>query len=67
MNYDEWGFCPHQDNGLCEDCTANPSQRSFHQSELTRLTHDIQVEIFGWCGCEDSNKQYNDCPMEATA
>jgi hypothetical protein len=65
MNVKEWGFCPHQDEGMCEDCTIDPSQRSFHQSELAELTHATQVEIFGWCSCEDNKgneNPYTDCP-----
>ena len=67
MKLQEWGFCPHQDEDMCEDCTIDPSQRSFHQSELLDLTHRIQVEIFGWCSCEDNegkDNPYTDCPTK---
>lgn len=33
---------------------------SYH--DLAELTHETQVELFGWCGCEDSNPPYDDCP-----
>jgi len=43
----------------------DPSQRSYSWGELADLTHDTQVEIFGWCGCEDNEgneNPYTDCP-----
>ena len=39
------------------------SQDSFFWSELADLTHETQVLIFGWCGCEDNQLTYEDCPM----
>ena len=35
-------------------------------SELADFTHAIQVELFGWCACEDSDGDYpySDCPRE---
>lgn len=36
-------------------------------SDLAQLTHATQVEKFGWCSCEDNEKQenpYADCPTE---
>lgn len=33
--------------------------------ELAELTHETQVEIFGWCSCEDNEgneNPYHDCP-----
>lgn len=30
--------------------------------ELAELTHETQVDAFGWCGCEDGPSQYDDCP-----
>lgn len=29
---------------------------------LAQLTHKRQVAIFNWCGCEDGERQYDDCP-----
>jgi len=43
------------------------SQDSFTWSELADLTHSTQVEIFGWCSCEDNEgntNPYDDCPKE---
>ena len=39
------------------------SQNSFFWSELADLTHETQVAIFNWCGCEDGEPTYSDCPM----
>jgi hypothetical protein len=30
-------------------------------SELAELTHTRQVELFGWCSCEDGPKVWDDC------
>lgn len=32
--------------------------------ELALLTHTKQVELFGFCGCEDEQAWYDDCPKE---
>ena len=33
--------------------------------ELSQLTHETQVEKFGWCMCEDgNNSSYFDCPIK---
>ena len=58
----EWGFCPHVDNGLCEDCQTNPSQRSYSMEDVLTLNHERQIAIFCWCACEDNHKTYEDCP-----
>jgi hypothetical protein len=45
----------------------DPSQRSYSWGELADLTHDTQVEIFGWCSCEDNEgneNPYTDCPTK---
>jgi len=63
----QWGFCPHLTGELCADCLTDPSQRSFYQSELLDLTHERQVEIFGWCYCENNegnDELYSDCPTQ---
>lgn len=31
-------------------------------SELASLSHETQVERFGWCACEDGPSVYEDCP-----
>ena len=49
--------------------SGRASQASFYQSELLELTHRTQVEIFGFCSCEDNEgneNPYNDCPMEGS-
>lgn len=40
------------------------SQESISWAELAELTHDTQVERFGWCICEDPEQgQLNEgCP-----
>lgn len=46
--------------------SGRASQASFYQSELLQLNHWAQVEIFGWCGCEDNagnENPYADCPI----
>jgi hypothetical protein len=73
----QWGFCPHFDipkiglSDLCADCLSDPSQRSYHQSELLDLTHARQIAIFSWCPCEDNEcsavqteNPYLDCPTQ---
>jgi hypothetical protein len=42
------------------------SQEPISWGELAGLTHDTQVEMFGWCLCEDLDKwekpPHQDCP-----
>lgn len=48
------------------EISPESSQVSLYQSELAELTHRTQVEIFGWCGCEDNagnDNPYTDCPI----
>jgi hypothetical protein len=36
-------------------------------SDLAELTHETQVELFGWCVCEDNEgneNPYSDCPSD---
>ena len=45
--------------------SADKSQQSYYWSELAELTHETQVENFGWCSCEDNegnDNPYADCP-----
>ena len=63
----QWGFCPHQTGELCADCLSDPSQRSYDYGDMTTLTHERQVAIFGWCSCEDNEDNENpylDCPTQ---
>lgn len=39
------------------------SQLSYSWADMAGLTHATQVEIFSWCGCEDGERQYDDCPI----
>jgi hypothetical protein len=35
--------------------------------DMLELTHETQVELFGWCSCEDNEGQdnpYTDCPTQ---
>ena len=46
--------------------SGRASQASFYESEFLELTHRTQVEIFGWCSCEDNeanDNPYADCPI----
>jgi hypothetical protein len=60
------GECPHVSVGVCETCHNDPSQLSYSQGDMSNLTHEIQVAVFGWCACEDSDTQYEDCPTHLT-
>lgn len=42
--------------------TVDPSQRDYSWEEMANLTHETQVETFGWCACEDDAPMYDDCP-----
>lgn len=33
-------------------------------AEIADLTHEKQVQYFGFCTCEDGDKAYSDCPDE---
>lgn len=54
----------------CVDCSEvlldrdneDKSQATYYWSELAELTHETQVEKFGWCSCEDDLAPYADCP-----
>lgn len=40
-------------------------QKQLSWSELADLTHETQVDTFGWCSCEDTEPHehpYDDCP-----
>jgi hypothetical protein len=42
----------------------DPSQRSYSWQEMADLTHTTQVELFGWCSCENTENDdypYEDC------
>ena len=50
--------------------SADKSQGSYYWSELAELTHETQVETFGWCSCEDNEgneNPYADCPRPELA
>ena len=42
--------------------SADKSQETYYWSDLAELTHETQVEKFGWCACEDDLATYADCP-----
>ena len=44
----------------------NSSQESISWGELAELTHETQVEKFGFCLCEDGPKSFSDCPRKRT-
>ena len=60
------GVCPHLDGEICHKCRLDPSQLSYSMGDMADLCHDTQVAIFNWCGCEDGERQYGDCPTGAT-
>ena len=60
------GVCPHLDGEICQECRLDPSQLSYSMGDMADLSHDTQVAIFNWCGCEDGERQYGDCPTGAT-
>ena len=45
-----------------DNINQEPPQLSY--SELADLTHISQVELFGWCACEDGPKVYEDCTQD---
>jgi len=48
------------DCDLCEDC-CHEKQMSWQ--DIANLTHETQVEQFGWCSCEEQEYfPYDDCP-----
>ena len=64
-----WGFCPHGDGQLCQECVSDPAQRSFSYGDLSTLNHERQVAIFNFCSCEDNDyneNPYDDCPDSQT-
>jgi hypothetical protein len=39
------------------------SQESYSWQDMANLNHDTQVEIFGWCACEEQEQfPYDNCP-----
>lgn len=43
------------------------SEDTFYWSDLADLTHKTQVDIFGFCTCEDNEgneNPFSDCPSE---
>ena len=49
----------------CECCEMNSEDDSISWGELALLTHETQVERFGFCTCEDNEgneNPYADCP-----
>jgi hypothetical protein len=46
---------------VIEELRGSPSYE-----DLTELTHETQVELFGFCSCEDNEgnpNPYEDCPQ----
>ena len=39
------------------------SQESYSWQDMANLNHTTQVEIFGWCACEEQEQfPYDNCP-----
>ena len=46
---------------VIEELNGSPSY-----SDMAELTHETQVALFNWCGCEDNEgneNPYDDCPQ----
>jgi hypothetical protein len=44
------------------------SQESYSWGELAEFTHQIQIETFNWCSCEEQEYfPYKDCPREGVS
>lgn len=40
-------------------------EKTYYWSDIAELTHETQVEEFGWCACEEKEYfPYDDCPKE---
>lgn len=38
-------------------------EKTYYWSDIAELTHETQVEEFGWCSCEEQEYfPYEDCP-----
>lgn len=43
-------------------------EKTYYWSDIAELTHETQVEEFGWCSCEEQEYfPYDDCPREINA
>lgn len=49
-----------------EDQEAEEETPQLFMSELAELTHPKQVELFGWCSCEDGPKVWDDCTQDGS-
>jgi hypothetical protein len=55
---------------LCSEWMTRIYERIEHggpqlsYGEMADLTHRKQVAFFGWCGCEDGPKVYDDCTQD---
>ena len=48
-----------------DTCIYCEEEQQLSWSELAELTHETQVDKFGWCMCEDTEPHeypYGDCP-----
>ena len=42
------------------------SEKVYYWSDIANLTHETQVEEFGFCTCEEQEYfPYDDCPRES--
>jgi len=46
--------------------TNNNEPRDLSYGELAELDHAGQVSTYGWCSCEQGDRQYDDCPWQRT-
>jgi hypothetical protein len=49
---------------IAKDQEAKEQAPQLAWSELAELTHGKQVELFGFCTCEDGPKVWDDCTQD---
>lgn len=52
-------------DGILSQIFRKPEPPAMSWGEIADLTHETQVEAFGWCPCEDNDGNdmpYDDCP-----
>jgi len=49
---------------IAKDQEAEEESPQLSYGELADLTHVKQVELFGWCSCEDGPKVWDDCTQD---
>ena len=58
-------YCGAVKGEVCSPKCTTKVEEQLTWSELAELTHETQVDKFGWCMCEDTEPHehpYEDCP-----